>query len=187
MENTLEEELWKESRDKQSVHRVPSCHTSFWMDYRAKCSLDLSGPCASKCTKVNKPSENKKACTEIQRQQQLFPSQSTHSLGVLTPTPVAFGTQMLGFCHSKGVTAIKVESSVFFPSPKYCRASNSLHFPIVSLKGIIFWRVKEGINAKSFLACAPPELKVKFSSDFSERKFSQWILFFSTKSTSSDT
>lgn len=151
MENTLEEELWKESRDKQSVHRVPSCHTSFWMDYRAKCSLDLSGPCASKCTKVNKP-ENKKACTEIQRQQQLFPSQSTHSLGVLTPTPVAFGTQMLGFCHSKGVTAIKVESSVLFsPLQNTVEPATVYTSPLCPWKGSSFEEWRKALMQNHFL------------------------------------
>lgn len=165
---------------------MASCLTDFWMDYRAKHGLDPSGACASKCMKVNKP-ENKKAYTEIQRKQQLFPSLSTHSLGVLTPTPVVFGIQILGLFTQKVSQLSKQNIQSFFSSPKYCRASNSLYFSIVSLKGLIFWRVKEGIYAKSFLACAPPELKVKFTSDFSERKFSQWILVFSTKSTNCDT
>lgn len=31
----------------------------------------------------------------------------------------------------------------------------------------------EGIDAKSFLACAPLKFKIKFTSDFSEGKFRQ--------------
>lgn len=155
------------------------------MDYKAEYVLDPSGPCTSKCIRANKPSENTEVYNTETAAVLSFPVHPVPE-GAGTCSDCLLGMSVRAVC-SRDTTVTELKPKVLFTSLKYCNVSNSWCFFVVSLKGIIFWGVKEGVNAKSFLACAPLKFKVSFTSDFSERQLRQWILVFSTETASCDT